>query len=181
VRETLHIGAMIRRWTAAIFLMVGIVALSLTSNAIPSQAEKDNLHRVGALSIAVGSLPAWAEEGGITREDLKEHLMQALHKAGIEIVPSPSDKGAALNLTLSGAAVPIPTKEGSHNAYYFVADLSLIQHVRMLTDDRISLANTWSYEKAGISSSLETLVTRINGAIDGMVERFVGDYKSINP
>ncbi|HTV53790.1 MAG TPA: hypothetical protein VMI06_02635 [Terriglobia bacterium] len=163
-----------------LFVSLWIAAPFEQARSIPSPIEKENLHGVRPITVAVSPLPDWLDHRGITREDLREHIFGTLHAAGIDVVPTGNGRDAMLTFTVSGTMVPLRTREGTYRVYVYTSNLVLLQRVRRLADNRVSLANTWSYEKGGTNGSSENAVVSIKKTSDEMVKQFIEDYNSEN-
>jgi len=158
------------------FLLTGPEGQADSTSGLPSGIERDNLHGIRQLRVAVET-PAWAENIGLTQELLESYIKGKLVGSGIKISQEVKDGGGALAFIISGTVVQA---SGNRETFVFTADLALLQRVRLSSDNRLSLANTWNYAKLGINSTGAKAATSIWDMLDKLTAQFISDYQSAN-
>jgi hypothetical protein len=159
------------------FLLTGPEGRADSTSGLPSGIERDNLHGVRLLRVTVATPPDWAANIGLTKEVLMSYIKGKLIDAGLTISNEVQAGGGTLTFVISGTVVH---GTGDSTAFIFSSDLALLQRVRLSSDNRLSLANTWNYEKLGINSTGAKAATSIWDMLDKLTAQFISDYQSAN-
>jgi hypothetical protein len=155
------------RLFASVFFL--FVALS-SMRASDAEYNRQSLHGLRDIEIAVEDLNAEAAKVGLTQQDLQTDVELRLRQSGVRVGPNPT-------AYLSLRAIVMR----SSNVYAIRLSLELNQVVRLVRDPKIVVtADTWS-----VSGLLMVSPTRArNGVrehVREMVDQFLNAYLEQNP
>ncbi len=156
-------------------LLMFTAAVGSSREAAP---EIESMRGLGGIGVEIDEIDPEAVNDGLNGDKLLVTVTQALKGAGIKVVAK--NELSAVKGTPS-LFVNINTIKHSGGVYSFTVNIGLGQLVTLARDPGIKvIAPTWSVLGTGASLP-EDLSTDVEKYVKLLVDRFVEDYKAVNP
>ena len=148
-----------------------------SATACKSELKVKAFEGLESVGIFISSLDNDAKKAGFTEEELINSIEIKLRQNGIkgrDINDISESEPSFLYLRLNVMYI----KKNAH--YVYGIDLSFVQPVRLLRNNRVLIAKTWDQNYHGIESPSKIRNT-VNGCLNDLLTEFLNIYHEANP
>jgi hypothetical protein len=137
--------------------------------------ERASLKGIKSVCVIVEDIKKDSDSGGLTIDQIQIDVELRLRKAGIAVADRKSGCPIILDVNLT-----VSKLDDVGPLYLYNGDVAVMQYVKTVANNNLSVATTWSKNTFGVVGS-KVVATQVRSSLGDVVDKFLNAYLSVNP